>query len=317
MNTKDLKIIFFGTSEIAKEILVFLVREKYDILAVLTQPDKKTGRDQKIKPGSVKEFSEINKIPVLQPYDLKEEMEKIKDLTPDLIVVIAYGKIIPKEILEIPKFKSINIHPSLLPKFRGPSPIQNAILEGESETGVTIMLMDEKMDHGDILAQTKIQIGSDDTAETLAEKIIPLSSKLLLETIPLWIDNKITPKKQDDSKATYCQLVKREDGHIFWDSDAQNIYDRYRAFEPWPGIFSIWEKQNNICRIKMERIKIDRKNPDGKYALGEVFEEDGEIKIKTAEGSIIPEEIQLEGKKPAGIKEFINGHKDFVGSILK
>jgi len=318
MNTKDIKILFFGTSEIAKEILEALVRGKYNIIAVLTQPDKKTGREQLIKKGSVKEFAQINKIPVLQPLKLNDEVvEKIKELEPDLIVVIAYGKIIPKEILEIPQFKSINIHPSLLPKFRGPSPIQNAILAGEKETGVTIMLMDEKMDHGDILFQKKVQIYPEDTAKILTKKIAPVSSKLLIETIPLWIEKKIIPLKQDDAQATYCQLIEREDGHIFWDSSAEDIHNKYRAFQPWPGIFSVWEKEDKILRIKLTNIKIDEKKTEKKYEMGEVFELDGEIKVKSMNNSIILKEVQLEGKKPTNIKDFVNGHKDFVGSRLK
>ena len=307
-----------GTSEIAKEILEALIRGKYNVIAVLTQPDKKIGREQLVKKGPVKEFSEINKIPTFQPLKLNEEIvEKIKELGPDLIIVIAYGKIIPKEILEIPQFKSINIHPSLLPKFRGPSPIQNAILAGEKETGVTIMLMDEKMDHGDILFQKKVQIYPEDTTEILTKKIAPVSSKLLLETIPLWIEEKIKPLKQDDTQATYCQLVEREDGHIFWDLSAEDIFNKYRAFQPWPGIFSVWKKEGEIFRIKLTNIKIDKKKTEKKYEIGEVFETDGEIKVKSMDNSIVLEEIQLEGKKPTSIKDFVNGHKDFLGSKLK
>jgi len=318
MDIKKIKILFFGTSEIAKEILEALIRGKYNVIAVLTQPDKKIGREQLIRKGLVKEFSEINKIPILQPLKLnKEAVEKIKELEPDLIIVIAYGKIIPKEILEIPKFKSINIHPSLLPKFRGPSPIQNAILAGEKETGVTIMLMDEKMDHGDILFQKKVQIYPEDTTEILTKKIAPVSSKLLLETIPLWIEEKIKSLKQDDTQATYCQLVEREDGHIFWDSTAEDIFNKYRAFDPWPGIFSVWRKENEIFRIKLTKIKSENKESEENHEIGEAFKSEGKIKVQTAKGSIVLEEIQLESKKPASIKDFVNGHKDFVGSRLK
>ena len=307
-----------GTSDFAKEILASIVREKYRVLAVITQPDKKAGRKQELRIGPVKEFAEKQKIPVLQPKKLDEELiKKTKELNPDLIIVAAYGKIIPKEILEIPKYKSINIHPSLLPKFRGPSPIQNAILVGERETGVTIMLMNEKMDHGDILVQTKFQIYPDETTETLTKKIAPISAKLILETIPLWVDGKIKPFEQDETKATYCQLIEREDGHIFWNSNAQDIYNKYLAFQPWPGIFSVWKKENGILRIKIKKIRLDNNKPDVKYGIGEVFELNGEIKVKAAKGSIILEEVQLEGKNPASIKDFINGYKDFVGSNLK
>lgn len=318
MEKEKTKIVFMGTAEIAKEILESLVRSGYAISAVVTQPDKKTGREQETKFGPVKEFSVSNKITVFQPDKLDEEaIKKIKDLDPDLIVVIAYGKIIPKEILEIPKYKSINIHPSMLPKFRGPSPIQNAILAGEKETGITIMLVDEKMDHGDILVQTKVLIYPNETTETLSQKIAPVSSRLLLEAIPLWIEGKIKPKKQDDTKATYCQLIEREDGHIFWDETAEDIFNKYRAFQPWPGIFSVWEKDGNHSRIKLAKITLQDENQEKKRELGEIFETNNKIGVNTSKGVIILEEIQLEGKKPITIKEFVNGHKDFIGSKLK
>ena len=308
-----------GTSVFAKEILESIVREKYQVLAVFTQPDKKAGRNHEIKIGSDKESAEKQKIPVFQPEKLTgEAIEKIKGIGPDIIIVAAYGKIIPKEILEAPKYKSINIHPSMLPRFRGPSPIQNAILSGEKETGITIMLMDEKVDQGDILAQTKVPVHPDENAEDLSRKIIPLSVKLLLETMPNWIDGKIKSRKQDDSKATYCQLIEREDGHIFWSETASEIYNKYRALYLWPGIFSFWEKDGNIIRLKLTKIKFQEKDSEEKYELGEVFRlNPEEIGVKAAKGVIILEEIQLEGKSPLKINEFLNGYPNFMGNKLK
>lgn len=307
-----------GTSNFAKEILDSIVREKYQVLAIITQPDKKVGRKQEIKIGPVKEFSDRQKIPVLEPKKLDGEMiETLKNLDPDLIIVTAYGKMIPKEILEIPRYKSINVHPSMLPEFRGPSPIQNAILSGKKETGITIMLMDEKMDHGDILAQTKIKIDPNENAETLSKRIVELSANLLLETITNWIEKKIKPQKQDDSKATYCQLIEREDGHIFWNEKAVEIYNKFRAFTPWPGIFTAWEKDGHIIRLKLVNIKIQEKDPEEKYEVGEVFRLNSkEIGVKTAKGVIVLEEVQLEGKNPLKINEFLNGYLNFVGSRL-
>ncbi len=308
-----------GNSEFAKDILDSIVREKYQVLAIITQPDKKVGRKQEIKIGPVKEFSDRQKIPVLEPKKLDEEMiEMVRNLDPNLIIVTAYGKIIPKEILEIPKYKSINVHPSMLPEFRGPSPIQNAILSGKKEIGITIMLMDEKMDHGDILTQTKIKIYPDENTETLSKRIVELSANLLLETIANWIDGKIKPQKQDDSKATYCQLIEREDGHIFWNEGATEIYNKFRAFTPWPGIFTVWEKDGNIIRLKLAKIKTQEKEPEEKREIGEVFSLDTkEIGVKTAKGVIVLEEVQLGGKNPVKIKEFQNGYPNFVGSKLK
>ena len=248
----------------------------------------------------------------------EEIIRKVKELNPELIIVAAYGRIIPKEILEVPACKSINVHPSMLPEFRGPSPIQNAVLAGKKETGISIMMMDEKMDHGDILAQTKIEIDPNESAEDLMKKTAPLSAKLLLETIPGWMEGKIKPKRQDDSKATYCQLIEREDGHIFWNEEAIEIYNKFRAFYPWPGIFSIWEKDRIIIRIKLVKIRVQKKDPEEKYEIGEVFKLNKvDIGVKTAKGVIIIDEIQLEGKNPAKIKEFLNGYSNFIGSKLK
>lgn len=319
MEKEKTKIIFFGTSDFAKDILKAIASEKYQILAVFTQPDKKVGRKQEIKIGPVKEFSDKQKIPVFQPKKLGEEMiRKVKELNPELIIVAAYGRIIPKEILEVPACKSINVHPSMLPEFRGPSPIQNAVLAGKKETGISIMMMDEKMDHGDILAQTKIKIDPNESTEDLMKKTAPLSAKLLLETIPGWMEGKIKPKRQDDSKATYCQLIEREDGHIFWNEEAIEIYNKFRAFYPWPGIFSVWEKDRIIIRIKLVKIRVQKKDPEEKYEIGEVFKLNKvDIGVKTAKGVIIIDEIQLEGKNPAKIKEFLNGYSNFIGSKLK
>lgn len=319
MKKEDIKVIFFGTSSFSKEILKSIFGEKYRIMAVFTQPDKKIGRKQEIKPGPVKEFSTAQNILTFQPMKLDEEMtEKIREMGPDLIIVVAYGKIIPRRILEIPRYKSLNIHPSMLPEFRGPSPIQNAILSGKKETGITIMLMDEKMDHGDILVQKKVTIDPDENTEALSKKIVPLSIKLLLETIPDWIQEKIKSRQQDDSKATYCQLIEREDGHIFWNEEAAEIYNKFRAFTPWPGIFSIWEKDNVFIRLKIVKIKIQEKDPKEKYEIGEIFRlNPNEIGVKAAKGIVILEEVQLEGKNPSAMNEFLNGYPDFVGHKLK
>lgn len=319
MKKENLKIIFMGTSWIAKEVLASLLEEKYNIIAVFTQPDKKTGRKQEIEASPVKEIAQMKKIPIFQPKKIDEEIiEKIKELSPDLIVVFAYGKIIPKEVLEIPKFKCLNIHPSLLPKYRGPSPIQNAILSGEEKTGITIMIMDEKVDHGDILFQTEVPIDNDETSADLFQKISILSSKLVTDKFPLWIQRKIKPKKQDDEKATYCQLIEREDGHVFWNEEAQEIYNKFRAFHPWPGIFSIFENNGVLTRIKLVKINLSKKDSKEKRQIGEIFKlENDSVAVQSAKGAIIIEEVQIEGKNKAKIKDFVNGYPNFIGSLLK
>jgi methionyl-tRNA formyltransferase len=317
--TEPIKIrtIFMGTSDFARVILDMLIQEKYNIVAVYSQPDKEAGRGQQIKTGPVKELALTSKIPLFQPnkFDAASVSEVIK-LKPDLIIVAAYGKILPKEILEAPGFGCINIHASLLPKFRGPSPIQNAILYGEKETGITIMLMNQGIDTGYILSQEKIAIEPQDTADDLSQKLSELGAKLLINTIPSWVEQKIKPQKQDDSNTSLCQLIEREDGHVIWEEEAEKIYNKFRAFYPWPGIFGFWKNKDTTERIKFKKISVQNSDPQTTHQSGEIFQLSDKIGVQTLKGVIILEEIQLEGKSPVAITDFINGYPNFIGSIL-
>lgn len=313
-----LRTIFMGSSFFAERILSSLIEERYNIISVYTQPDKKSGRNNEVKKGLVKSLAEQHKIPVIQPDRLDEAaVEEIKNQKPDIIIVASYGKILPKTILEIPGFKCVNIHPSLLPKWRGPSPIQNALLAGEEGTGTSIMIMDEKMDTGDILSQRKVPIEKHETASELIRKLAAESASLLIETLPLWIEGKITPQKQDDSQSTMCQLIERADGKIIWSENAETIYNQYRAFHPWPGVFTFWERGDDIKRIKMHKLSLIKNNPEIKHHIGEVFQIGEKIGVQANNGIIIIEEIQIEGKKNMPIEEFLRGYNDFMGSVLK
>lgn len=316
-NHIKLKTVFMGTSDFAEGILETLIENEYNIVAIFTKPDARVGRKQEVAENPIKNIALDKKIALFQPQKFDEETKsKLKDLKPDLIVVAAYGKILPKDVLDIPGFGCVNVHPSLLPKFRGPSPIQNTLLSGEKETGTTIMLMDEKMDTGDILAQKKIAIDESDNTETLSKKLLSLSSELIIETLPLWIGRKIEPIKQDNSRATLCQLIEREDGKIVWEQDAQDIHNRFRALFPWPGIFTFWKNNDSLIRLKLLKIKLQKINPEIHHKTGEVFEIGDSIAVQALNGIIMIEEIQMEGKSPVPIKEFINGYRNFVGSIL-
>lgn len=307
-----------GTSSFAASILESLIKEKYNIISVYTQSDKKSGRTQNLEPGIVKLIAQKNNLLIFEPAQLDEKVQKeIAEQKPDIIIVVAYGKIIPKNILGIPGFGIINVHASLLPKHRGPSPIQNAILNGEKETGATIMLMNEGIDMGNILDQKPLIIFPNDTYEEVAEKLSCLSSELLLETLPLWVERKIKPKKQDDTKATFCQLIERSDGKIIWNEKAFSIFNKFRAFHLWPGIFSYWENDDSLKRIKFSEISFQEKDSKEKKRAGEIFDFEGKIAIQTSKGLIFPEKIQLEGKKEIKTSEFINGYPNFLGSILK
>ena len=316
--TSKLRIIFMGTSALAEVILESLLKEKYNIVAVFTQPDKKSGRKKELKISPVKKMAQKHKISLFQPEKFDEDViSEVKKIKPDLIIVAAYGKILPKEILEIPGFRSLNIHASLLPKFRGPSPIQNALMAGEKETGITIMLMNERIDTGDIIARKKIKISPEDNLKTLSLGLSKLGAKLLFKIIPLWIEGKIERKKQDETQVTLCQLIERSDGQIFWNEPAENIYNKYRALYPWPGVFCFWENAGSLERIKFQKISLQKDGPQNKRRAGEVFQLENKIGIQTASSAVIADIIQLEGKKPLSAKEFINGYPSFIGSVLK
>jgi methionyl-tRNA formyltransferase len=295
-----------------------LIENKYDIAAVFTQPDKKVGRKQKIEFSPVKDLALKNKIKIFQPESLLESglSEVIKNINPNLFIVAAYGKILPKVILEIPKYGAINIHASLLPKYRGASPVQCAILAGEKETGITLMKMNEKMDEGDILAQEKIEIGEGETADVLLDKLSQLGAKMIVEFVPDWTQGKIKPVPQNHSEATYCKPVKREDGKIDWNSAAEEISRAWRAYHPWPGIYSILNLKNQSKRLKLLEIEIvSNINTGEKY--GKIIEYDQKVAVQTEIGLIILKKVQLEGKKEMSIDEFLRGNIGFVGSELK
>ena len=318
MSTKKTpKIIFFGTPDFAAVILKALIDSDYDIAAVFTQPDKKVGRKQEVAISPVKDLALKNKIEIFQPQNLRDIkfVEEIKKINPDLFVVAAYGKILPKEILEIPKFGAINVHGSLLPKYRGASPVQCAILAGEKETGITLMRMNEKMDEGDILVQKKIKIEKNDTTDTLMKKMAELGSKMAVGSIPDLISWKIKPARQDHSKATYCKPVKKEEGRVDWNNTAEEIYRKWRAYFPWPGIFSDLKIRNQQKRLKLLKIEIVPNSETGEKP-GKIVKYNQETAVQAKKGLVILKKIQLEGKKEMDVNEFLRGFPEFIGSEL-
>lgn len=314
---KNLNLIFFGTSSFALPSLEELFKNNYSIKAVITKPDKLIGREKIINFSPVKASALKFNLNIFQPENLKNEhfYEDFLKLSPDLCIIAAYGKIIPKIYLEVPKFGFINIHPSLLPKYRGPTPIQTAILNGEKETGVTINLVDEEMDHGDIIKSRKIEIKNKNYQE-LERELANFGAKLLIETIPDYINGKIKPIPQDHSKATFTKKFVWQDGKIDWSKSAEEINRKIRALNPNPGTWTIWEiKEGKILKI-IEGLPIQEKND--KIKIGQVFfTENKEAAIKCGfNTALLPKIIQLEGRKKNSIKEFLNGHPNFIGSTL-
>lgn len=305
-----------GTSDLSQAILESLISNDYNLVGVFTKPDTKVGRKQEVIEPLVKKIAKEKNIPVFQPAKFKiEGTDALKELAPDLVIVAAYGKIIPEDALEIPKFGFINVHVSILPKYRGASPIQNALLAGEKETGVTIMLMDQGVDTGDILAQETTPIEDEDSTESLMTKMAGVGASLLIKTIPEWIEGKIQAKKQIHENATHCKMIDREDGKIVWSDSAENIFNKFRAFSPWPGVFTFWKNGSKVVRLKLNLIS--KTESDENHQISEVFQIGNETAVQTSNGAIILREIQKEGKKSSDSKSFINGHKNFIGSILE
>lgn len=312
------RVVFMGTPSLSATLLTSLIENGYNLVGVVTKRDKPAGRKHEAVQSEVKKVAIEHKISLLQPDKLDTEaVAAIEAWKPDIIIVAAYGKILPKALLDIPGFGCINFHTSLLPQFRGSSPIQNALLSGATETGVTIMLMDEGMDTGDIIAQRSVDILPEDTKDSLTEKLLESGRDLLIETLPLWIKRKISAKKQDHSKATLCQLIEREDGHIMWTDEAESIFNRYRALTPWPGIFSFWKKGEDLLRLKLIHITYQKMNPESEHQVGEVFEVGEKIGVQTGSGIIFLEEVQLEGKSTTPIKDFVRGNASLIGSLLQ
>ena len=302
---QKLKTVFFGTHEFAATILKELLASDFlSIDLVLTQPDRKVGRKQVIEESPVKKLASARKLSIDQPESLKNYS---LPFTPDLNIVAQYGLIMPKKIVESPKFGSINVHGSLLPKYRGASPIQMAIVNGEKETGITIMQMDEKMDHGPILTQKSLPIDEDDNYTALSHKMAVMGSKLLIDTIPKYVSGIIKPQPQE-GEPTFTKLLSKEDGMVDFKKTTDEIYNQYRGLTPWPGIWTTW----NGKRIKL--LKISKSNTD--LSAGRVTVDNKKIFIGCSVGSIEILELQLEGKNPMDAKAFLNGFKNFDGTNL-
>lgn len=315
-NKKELRIVFMGTPEFSATILLSLINDNYNIVGVFTQPDKKNGRKQILQQSPVRAVAENNSIQVFTPTKLDDDAIKLlHDLNPDLIILVAYGKILPQAVLALPRLGAINVHPSILPKFRGPSPIQNALLSGEKNTGTTIMLMDTGIDTGDILRQKEITIETNETYLDLADKLADFSAKVLLGVLDDFVCKKIVPQKQNEIQASYCQLIRKSDGQINWNDSAENIYNKYRAFVAWPGIFTLWKVTDQMKRLKLNKIVLGNVFSTD-HQVGEVFKIENNIFVQTKTGTILLKEVQLEGKPNISVNNFINGHKDFLGSIL-
>ncbi len=298
---KDLKVIFMGTPDFSVPVLEYLIENTNVVLAV-TQADKQTGRDKKMMFSPVKEVALKNNIDVFQPIKIRNEYEIISELNPDLIVTCAYGQIIPKEMLEIPKLGCINIHASLLPKYRGASPIQTALLNGDEKTGVTIMYMDENMDTGDIISFEECAILPEDNVGTLHDKLSKLGVELLDQTLPLIYQGTNERIKQNNEEATYTKIIKREDEHLLFNDKGANIINKIRAFNPWPGVY--FNLKNGAIKVIKASFIAD-KNAE----INKIRYLKKQMQIGCLDGWINLEIVKPEGKKQMDIISYLNGSK--------
>ena len=308
-SARKLRAVFMGTAPFSLPTLRSLA-DTEEVIAVITQPDRPRGRGQEVAPPPAKGLALDLGLPVLQPERVKDPhfIAQLEALKPDVIVVAAFGQILPPAVLDLTPLGCINVHPSLLPKYRGAAPINWAIIDGEPKTGVTTYLMDEGMDTGAILLAREVEIGADETAQELGEQLAALGGELAKETIQGLKEKGLQPTPQDEKEATYAPLLKKEDGLIHWEEAADRIRNQIRGMLPWPVAFTWW---------KGKRMKLFRgRTGDGAGALGEIISAEGGFEVACGTGSLFIEELQLEGGRKMGWEEFTRGHQLTPGERL-
>jgi methionyl-tRNA formyltransferase len=304
-----LRIIFMGTAELACPSLIALsTRSEFRVLAVVTQPDKPKGRDLRLQPGPVKTLALEKQLPVLQPARARNEafIQELRQLRPDLIVVVAYGQILPQAILDVPRFGCLNVHASLLPRYRGAAPIQSAILNNESETGVTIMKMDAGLDTGDIVSIATTPILPEDNAQTLHDRLAHIGAELLVKTVADYTSGRVTPRPQPAEGASYAGKITREDGRIDWTLPARAIWNRVRAFTPWPGAYTFHATSAGQRLIKIWQATMEAQAAG---SPGMILRADkAGIVVACGQQALRILQLQREGGRRLGAVEFLAGY---------
>jgi len=313
---EKIKIVFMGSPDFAIPSLKAICDDdRFEILAVVTVPDKPAGRGQSLTPPPVKTFAAGKKLSVWQPLKLKEIKEKLLEAFPDLILVIAYGKLVPKDILSIPKYGCVNVHGSILPRYRGAAVLQAPILHGDDKTGISIILMDEGLDTGPIIRIEEIELNGMETAEDIHDALAELGAKTLPQTLMDLVEGKIIPQPQK-GPSTYVKEIKKEDGKIDWSKPAIETERAVRAYTPWPGSYALFKDKDE--KIKIIKILAARKDESKEgRPFGEIFMKDGRMAIQCGVGALIVTKLQLEGGKPMPSEEFLLGHRDWMGKKLE
>ena len=312
-----MRLVFMGTPAYSVPVLARLLEAGHDVAAVVTRPDGAAGRGRRLAPPPVKLYAQEHGLPVLQPPSLRpsEAVAQMASLRPLVVVVAAYGRILPPEVLALPPKGVLNVHPSLIPRHRGPSPVITALLDGDEVTGVTIILTDEGMDTGPVVAQRQEPVLPEDTATVLTERLFHLGAELLVETLPEWEADRIAPVPQDEDRASTTRLYTKADGEMDWTAPARALERRLKAFEAWPGCHTRWRGRG--LRVLAGMVV------DGETAgrgPGDVVTMPGRtrppVAVVTGEGALGLVRLQLDGRRPQSAQEFLRGHRDFIGSRL-
>ncbi|MEA3544382.1 MAG: methionyl-tRNA formyltransferase [Thermodesulfobacteriota bacterium] len=309
---ENLRTVFMGTPEFALPALEGLLASGVNLVGVYTQPDRPKGRGKKLAASPVKQLALEQGIPVFQPQKLRDPLavKELQDLQPDLIIVVAYGQILPKVVLEIPHYHCINVHASLLPKYRGAAPINKAIIDGETETGITTMLMDVGLDTGDMLVKHSLDIGANETAGQLHDRLALLGRKTLEETLHRLCAGSLAPEKQDDELSCYAPMMKKEDGLIDWKKSAIEIHNQVRGLDPWPGAYTYLDE--DVLKIAATAIDMDISGEPGTI----LSTDKTGVRVACGGGTLIIGELQLPGKKRLSAMNFLSGRPLFVGTRL-
>lgn len=309
---KDKRVVFMGTPDFAVSVLEKLI-ENTNVVLVVTQPDKKQGRHQVLEATPVKKVAEENNIPVFQPIKIKEDYNKIIEVKPDIIITCAYGQIIPKVLLDLPKYGAINVHASLLPKLRGGAPLHKAIIYGYNETGVTIMYMSEKMDAGDIIKSERVRISDDDNVGTIHDKLSVLGSELLIKVLPSIFDGTNERIKQDENEVTFAYNITREEEKVDFSKSSREVFNQVRGLYPYPVSYALFKGEVvKICEAKTD--------DSSKGKIGEITDvnKDG-IVVKCRDNSICITRLKQAGKKEMNARDFVNGYgkENLIGEIFE